>query len=300
MKASKSFVCIKIDGDREPKVVGKYGINGYPAVYFLSSNEKVIEQIGGYIPAKQFLPVMEQVMKEAGPTVSPATAGRAKQLLSALEAAWEREDYAAAAKKAREILDLPQEAPEKADAQQRMDEIEEKAKSRMESAQSLEKESKFQEAAEAYRKVMKEFAGAKASVDAEKAVAKLNRRPEVLRKQQEGEAKKIWAEAQKLEDDKKYASAIKLYQKIVSDYPELSLAGDALKRKKALEGDPAVQAALNSQKGEKECRSWLSMARSWVRNGNPAKAREVFQKIIDNYPDSSFAEEARKELEAVK
>jgi len=44
------------------------------------------------------------------------------------------------------------------------------------------------------------------------------------------------------------------------------------------------------------CRGWLSLARSYARAGRKDKAREYLQKIIEEYPESEYTAQARKEL----
>ena len=44
---------------------------------------------------------------------------------------------------------------------------------------------------------------------------------------------------------------------------------------------------------------WLGMARGYVSNNMPDKARPIFQKIIDNYPDSEYAAKAKEALAAL-
>jgi HEAT repeat protein len=60
--------------------------------------------------------------------------------------------------------------------------------------------------------------------------------------------------------------------------------------------DDAVAALLNA---EKECKSWLTMARNYAANGMTGKAREYLDRIVDTYPDSEWAAEARKMLKGL-
>jgi len=43
-----------------------------------------------------------------------------------------------------------------------------------------------------------------------------------------------------------------------------------------------------------ECRSWLAMARNFLRAGLPNKTMEYAEKVLDNYADSEYADDAHK------
>ena len=42
---------------------------------------------------------------------------------------------------------------------------------------------------------------------------------------------------------------------------------------------------------------WFNMAETYAANQKPEKARAYLQKIIEKYPDTTFAEKAKKKLE---
>jgi acetyl esterase/lipase len=51
-----------------------------------------------------------------------------------------------------------------------------------------------------------------------------------------------------------------------------------------------------ASKAESDCRRWMTMARNYVANRRPEKARQYLEKIVNTYPDSAHAEKARKML----
>jgi hypothetical protein len=59
------------------------------------------------------------------------------------------------------------------------------------------------------------------------------------------------------------------------------------------------QATPASRTPEQICKSWLNMAENFRRSGLPDKAREYLQKIIDTYPDTEQAKEAREILKGM-
>ena len=61
-EASKKFVCVKIDGDKQPALTGKYGVSGYPTIIFMDSNGNVVSRLPGFQAPDQFLASMNNVL----------------------------------------------------------------------------------------------------------------------------------------------------------------------------------------------------------------------------------------------
>lgn len=58
-----SFVCIKIDGDKDRANTAKYKVNGYPTIVFLNKNGKEIYRSPGYVDAPTLIRAMEKALK---------------------------------------------------------------------------------------------------------------------------------------------------------------------------------------------------------------------------------------------
>jgi tetratricopeptide (TPR) repeat protein len=63
--------------------------------------------------------------------------------------------------------------------------------------------------------------------------------------------------------------------------------------------DPAFAAAFNAKQADDAVREDYKMAGLYAQNRMPEKARELFRKVIDNSPDSEWAQKARKDLESL-
>jgi len=113
------------------------------------------------------------------------------------------------------------------------------------------------------------------------------------------EAEDLWGEAQSLETSRRTSSALKIYEKIARDFSDLPLAEKAKARVAAL-GAAKTGGADGGGAMDKECRRWLGFGRNMKRNGLYDKAREYFEKVVQKYPDSKYAAEAKPEIEALK
>lgn len=64
-KLAGQFICVKVDGDRNADLVGKYNIRGYPTILFLDSNGNIAQRIPGYVGPADFLKTMNAVLGKA-------------------------------------------------------------------------------------------------------------------------------------------------------------------------------------------------------------------------------------------
>lgn len=111
----------------------------------------------------------------------------------------------------------------------------------------------------------------------------------------------LWLKANELQNQEKdYAAAIEVYQKLLKAAPDSAYAAEARKRITALKNDPQIQRAIADQSAGAECKKWLSLAANYQRAGLSEKAVLYYKKIIDEHPDSSFAVTARKALSKIQ
>jgi len=102
--------------------------------------------------------------------------------------------------------------------------------------------------------------------------------------------------AQAFEKKKQYPEALRAYEEIVKIFPDSAQAPVARERLEKLRADTGVQESIEAREREAWVRGMLALARSWVKEKKPDKARECLQKIIDRFPDTAWAEQARTEL----
>ncbi|MFO0809280.1 MAG: hypothetical protein U0746_11690 [Gemmataceae bacterium] len=73
--------------------------------------------------------------------------------------------------------------------------------------------------------------------------------------------------------------------------------GKDAKDAKAKEAKESKAAPSDADKAEKEAASKLDLAKSLLKDGKTDRAKTRFQEIVDKYPTTKAAEEAKKELE---
>jgi outer membrane protein assembly factor BamD (BamD/ComL family) len=60
-----------------------------------------------------------------------------------------------------------------------------------------------------------------------------------------------------------------------------------------MRADPAVMKQIQSEAADKQCKGLLSMARNYLKAGMPEKAKPYLEEVIEKFPDTAYAEEAK-------
>jgi len=169
-------------------------------------------------------------------------------------------------------------------------------------ADAMMKERKYGEAAAALKKLL---ASKASNTYAERAAA-------VIRQIEEA-GKKLLAEADEAAKTDA-AAAIAALEAMQEGFKGTRVASAAARRLSALKAPdkpevtpetkteepkppPAKQA--DASKAERDCRSWLGLARNYIANGKPDLAQIWLEKIVETYPNSEHAATARKMLNAL-
>lgn len=104
------------------------------------------------------------------------------------------------------------------------------------------------------------------------------------------------AEIEKQRPKQPPAKTLVALDDLASRYPETDAGKAAAKKAKAMRADPKVMASMQGDAAERDCKGWLSMARNFLKAGMKDKARPYLQKVVTEYPKSTFAKEAKQIL----
>ena len=63
-----------------------------------------------------------------------------------------------------------------------------------------------------------------------------------------------------------------------------------------MEKNKSIWLQVGDHKAEPECRPMLAQARNLISQGRTREAEEILRKIMADYPDTIWAEEAKEEL----
>ena len=182
--------------------------------------------------------------------------------------------------------------------------IAKEADTQLASAEAAVKDKRYAEAPILFTRLMAAYEGsafgerARQGLDAMKADPTIQAAVEKARIN--AEAKAVEDKALAAEAAKDYAQAIKCYEKYVAEFPTADRCAEVRNRLDALKADKTIRSAIVSQKAERDCRGWLQMADNFAKAGVKDRAREYLQKVLDTYPDTEWAKEAKEGLKKLK
>jgi len=116
-------------------------------------------------------------------------------------------------------------------------------------------------------------------------------RAAIEQNQRRSKAADLLAEAEKRKDVP--AAYLKVLDDLAAKYPDTPAGQTAAQKAEAMRADPAVMKQIQSEAADKQCKGLLSMARNYLKAGMPEKAKPYLEEVIEKFPDTAYAEEAK-------
>ena len=110
------------------------------------------------------------------------------------------------------------------------------------------------------------------------------------------EATEAESKARAAEEQANWTEAIALYEAYVERFLDAERHENVKAHLESIKADPGIQNAIRNRQAESQCRGWLNMADNFAKAGRPDKAREYLQKVLDEHPDTEWADQARQRL----
>ena len=280
------------------KTSGVYGVRGIPHAFIVDPSGTVAWEghpMGGLDKALE-----EQLKKTPPSKMAPRDQAVAMALLDRVAKAIEKQDFAGAADLLAKIpnADDNPRVKKRADAARRI--LAEVAAKDLAEAEARIKTKEYYEASVALERVLRLAPG---SAEARQAEAKLVEllgdekvRPVIEQGRREHRAADLLAAIGKGEKDMTPERLLKELGDLADAFPDTKAGQAAAARTAEMKADKQLMARIRLRAAEKDCKSWLSMARNYAKAGMPDKARPYLKDILAKYPDTPFAEEARKLL----
>jgi tetratricopeptide (TPR) repeat protein len=226
---------------------------------------------------------MAKALKTHGPVASMKKARRADDDLKRANAFFEKGHYGPAARLYQGILEAKLKIPATETAKANLAKIVEKADKQLETARLDVADGAYREGIEKLLDLEDNFASLEAGKGARQELEKLRKLPEAraafdaLEKKTRATPKAVVArptdDASDIDND--------FFSEEELDALDEMATGEKPKPVKQPSG------------GSRECRRLLSLARSWIANKRPDKARELLDKIIEKHPATLYADQAR-------
>lgn len=159
------------------------------------------------------------------------------------------------------------------------------------------------DAVEALLKVEREYPGTSVATDARALADKIAADPATkdiaeTRRKEALEAKALQAmkDAQAFETAGKWMQAADAYERVAKEFAESTQKSPATAAAERLKKDPRLLAARNTGDAEK----LLKRANNYISNGANDEAKEILTELIEKFPDTEAAKQAKSKVGALK
>jgi len=267
------------------------GGHQFPIIFYAGTDEKVISKAEGSQRASDVATDMKQALEKHGPVASVKKAHDAEKGLERAKALIEKERFGPAARLLQEVIALDLKIPATETAKAELAKIEERASKLLEAARLDLKDKAYRHAVARLLELEGNFPTLEAGKAAHKELAALRKLPEAkdaFEGLEETEAQtELRTDAVRHTDDP---------NDIDNDFftdEEIAALDEMAK------GEAAPEPAAKPEGTSGECRRLLSLARSWIANKRPDKARELLERVIAKEPNSIYADQAKAILKTL-
>jgi thiol-disulfide isomerase/thioredoxin len=276
-----------------------YGVRGIPHAFVIDVEGKVVWH--GHPAGPELEKTIQEQLKTHPPTLlAPEERAKALALVEKAEKALAEKQYAAAAAALAGAPEAGKDPAVDARAAPLREQLTTRAEARLaEAAERTEAKAWF-DAYEALREVAALAPGSDLAQKASAQLAEMKKNEAataaIAQGLREQTAAAALAKVEKGAADMDPAARLAAYDALAKDHAGTEAGASAAAKAKAMRADTALMARLANEAAERDCKGWLSMARNFAKAGLPDKARPYLQKVIDTYPDTDFAAEAKAML----
>lgn len=268
------------------------GALSFPIIFFVDGEEKILKKLDGRQDPAALAKEMATLLKKHGVPPSPKQTREVQDALDRANALLAKKQYGGAARLYKTIADMGVKMPAVDTAKKELATIEELAKKQLEAARADLADKAYPDAARKLADLVETFSPLPEAKEAHDELARLRALPE---------AKAALDEAARKETPAARAAApgptTDPNDPANDFFTEEEL--DALDRMASAD-EAKPPAAADSGAAAAECRKLLTLARSWIANNRPDKARDLLGQIMAKHPDTVFADQAKALLETLK
>ena len=278
-----------------------YGVEGIPTAFLVDTAGKVVWEGHPMDPA--FVQAIESQLKKTPPTMmSVEGKALAKVFLDKAEEGLKKGEVGSAAAALARLPKVADSAlQERVETVRKM--LAEAVAVRAAEAEQLIAEKDYYKASLALTQLAALGAD---SEQAKKAQARLKEltgdekvKAEIERGRREGQAADALAEVEKAGQTKSTAETLAALDDLATRFPDTKAGKAAADKAKAMRADPELMKKVMLASADKDCKGWLSMARNFMKAGLKDKAKSYLDQVIQKYPDTDYAKEAKEMLAAL-
>jgi cytochrome c biogenesis protein CcmG/thiol:disulfide interchange protein DsbE len=286
------------------KTFEDYKLTSFPRAIIIDPNGKVA--YAGWPGEKGGDPLLKEIQKVASETpptkTHPEETAKVQAYLKQARQALREERYQDAFRAATNAFDHALRGDElKSRCQDVLDLVEAIARDKLAQAQQAADEGSFENAVTTWLEVQREFRGMDVARAGRKRLEALQKKEpdvaELIRRQSSiGQAETILAAALELIQDRQFGRAYEKLEQIIEEYGGTETATKAQTVLDRMQASDGIMGYVRDHKASRACRNLLFQAEAYERDGRVKEARELYREVLDNYSDTTYAEQAAQRL----
>jgi thiol-disulfide isomerase/thioredoxin len=275
-----------------------YGVTGIPTAFLVDTAGTVVGV--GHPMDPGFVAAIELQLKRTPPKImSPQDKALAKVLLDKAEETIKSGELAVAAGALAKMPSLDDFVlRERAESVRKA--MAEAVTARMAEADKLIEAKDYYKASRILTQIAGQGAG---SPEAAKAQARLKEltdneaaRAAIEQGKREDQSAELLAELEKSGPSKSTAEMLAALDDLATRFADTKGGKAAADKAKSMRADPELMKKMTQASADKDCKGWLALARNFIKAGLKDKAKSYLDMVIQKYPDTDYAKEAKELL----
>lgn len=297
-RINASFIPAKVDTEKNEDATEEYAIEGPPTIAIIRYNKdtkEVVERLRGFRDASTLSADLKKVVAKIGELEPIAGPERLQRSIELAEKAIAEGRYSVAYAMLKKLAEREENLVEIKKAREMIGNIEQMAADRLEEARGVVESKNYIEAATLLKRLQRDFEGAPAVDAAKELEQKLADDPVANTAVRKAAAQSLFDQAAADLKNRRLGLALSRLETLVNDYPEQPVAKHAQWRLEQMRKDPILIRKARDEDAAAQCRVWLSLARTWKKNRKYSQANEYYDRIIETFPGTTFAQTAERE-----
>jgi thioredoxin-related protein len=287
---NQQFVPLKINAEREPKLVQDLRINAYPTLVLAAPGGKILYHKEGYHDADTFHDVLARI------ATNTSTPEWMKQQFDFAQKAIEAGDYARAFANVKMILDDNKSRSIRPSAERLLAEIEAKANERLARAKDMLNAGRSAEAAQALTDAMLAFPGLAAAKEAGELLAKLVQSSEQRQHARGKRAAELLAQARDFYKSRDVIPCLDRCEILLASYGDLPEGMEASQLIQEIRGNQEWLELAADTLSDRLAGVYLALADNLSKRNKPREAENVLRRVVQAFPGTRYAESAQIRL----
>lgn len=290
---NEQFVPVKLDGNREKRLVEALQIQGYPTLIVAGPDGRILKTLEGYLDAARLRTQLTEVLASL---VNPEWMVSAQQEATRCVLAGE---YPRAVVLLKSVLEDDRQRPVQAQARKQLQEIEHKAQGELAALRSRAEREDAVAVVEDLEAFVQRYAGTQAAQAASTLQAALEQNPDVKTARRRRLAAEMLAQARKDFQNQHHLCCLDRCAIVATQYGDLPEGAEAYRLLETLKANPQWLAAATEKLADRLCEVYIALAEVWIQRGELTLAAETLERAA-GLKGSRHAEIARQRLVQVQ